>query len=395
MTFSNVLSGEVWLASGQSNMQFALNKVIKAETHIKTATFPDIRFLKMNPVSKETPQDRVTASPWFAMTPDTAGEVSGVAYFFARRLHQELGMPIGILQAAWGGSKIQAWIPSEKLDESPDAEKLRASFRDNVDNYKKALKKWETDKKGKKPTISGSGPQHMPTALHNGMINPLQPFAIKGAIWYQGESDSYMRDGYPALFKLLVESWRENFKQSELPVYFAQLPDYDKPHWGHFRLEQASIPSLVPNTDYIVLIGAGEINDIHPRNKLTPGNRFAQLALARDYGKEIVPGGPIPIGATRKGNRIEISFRQVGKGLELKKHKSRKGSQIALFAGKQKVTPSSVAIGGKDTLVLEIPDGTDAVTEVRYGTYANPWPEIFNKDGLPGTPFQMEPTASE
>lgn len=389
VTFNNVLSGEVWLASGQSNMGWPLSKTWKAAERIQNANYPDIRFMKMRLVSENLPQEDVVVGDWFAISSKTAGDVSGVAYFFAQRLHNELDMPIGIIQSAWGGSKIQAWIPDDVLKEFGNYDHMWKTYLERKEAYYEKLKVWEAnDKQGQKPRWEGGGPQHMPSGLDNAMIHPLQPYPIKGVIWYQGESDSWNPDGYRRQFRMLVETWRDRFNDPDLPVYFCQLPDF-KNNWTQFRLAQAKIPSELPNTDYAVLIGAGQYDDIHPKNKITPGTRLAQLALAHDYGFDIVPGGPFPIDAKQDGNTIEVDFDRTGKGLELKPN-DKGETLIVLYAGEERVMPSSVRVADTDTIVIDIPDSAPAITEVRYATFANPKPTLFNKDGFPATPFLLK-----
>ena len=323
ITLEDVLSGEVWLASGQSNMEWTVAKSEGATEMIADATNSQIRFLLVPKTAAEEPEDRVDAR-WEVVSPATVPEFSAVAYLFAQRLQAELGRPVGILQAAWGGSKIQAWMPPDALDAHPGANELRKDYRDAVALQEGRVANWEANgRPGKKPTVSASATQRGLSILDNGMMHPLQPYAIRGAIWYQGEADADNGEEYRKLFALLVGSWRDRFRNPNLPVYFAQLPNFElhqmaKEHWADFRHHQSLIPSEVPHTAYAVLIDAGDPQSIHPTDKRAPADRLAQLALVNEYGRDGVAGGPIPVAIERRNEtEVAIRFENAGGGLEL------------------------------------------------------------------------------
>ncbi len=383
---TDVLSGEVWLASGQSNMGFPVYKTEGAAETIAQARHPDIRFFKVPAVSEAKPQGTVEGS-WTVVSPETAGNLSGVAYFFAKRLQKELDCPVGILEAAWGGSKIQAWIPIDIMRSRDDYQSRVTEHREAKVRLRARMDEWEAgDRSGPKPPTGGGGRQHAVSHLDNAMMHPLQPYSIKGAIWYQGESDSGNGAMYEELFTLMVNAWRDRFDNPNLPVYFAQLPNYARGKtWATFRHHQSLIPSRLPHTDYASLIDAGDANDIHPPNKRIPGHRLAQLALAKQYGLDIVPGGPKPMTARRVGQEIHVMFENVGEGLQLS------GESSAAFTlvdeiGEQTVVPPEI-MGNK--LVFDVPPGS-SVVRITYANRANPGAVLFNQDGFPATPFRLE-----
>lgn len=389
MTLKDVLSGEVWLASGQSNLEFPLRKSDGGDEAIKSANDSKLRFLKIPHVAKEEPQDDVSAE-WQVATPETVGQLGGVPYYFAERLRQELDRPVGIIQAAWGGSKIQAWLPLDVTERQPNFEKRKANYEKAEAKFQSDVQAWEVGgKPGKKPQSGGGEVQYAMSRLDNAMTHPIQPFPIAGVIWYQGESDSHDGQNYRSEFATLVEEWRKRFRAPELPVYFVQLPNLDsesaRKNWADFRIHQSKIPDDIPHTDYAVTIDAGDPADLHPKNKRTPGRRLAQLALAHVYGFDIVPGGPIPveIGGT---NEITLRFRNAGGGLVLKPAEGESSFQFLFSDGKHE--PVVPRIEGKDTLVFTVPDGRQ-VKSITYADGANPLPMLINKDGLPGTPFRM------
>ncbi len=389
VTLKDVLSGEVWLASGQSNMEFPLGKSEGGEEAVKHAADGELRFLKVPRVAQEEPQDDVSAE-WQIATPETVGSLGGVAYFFAERLRKELGRPVGIIQAAWGGSKIQAWLPLDVMKRHPNFEKKKANYQRAEAKFLSDLQAWEAGgKQGKRPQSGGGEVQYAVSRLDNAMMHPLQPFPIAGVIWYQGESDSHDGQGYRGDFRTLVEEWRQRFRAPELPVYFVQLPNLDsesaRKNWADFRIHQSKIPDDIPHTGYAVTIDAGDPADLHPKNKRTPGHRLAQLALAHDYGFDIVPGGPIPDDISG-ANDIRIHFRNAGSGLVLKPAESE--SPFAFHFDDGTGLPVVPRLEGEDSLVFTVPDGKK-VKSISYADSANPVPTLFNKEGIPGTPFRM------
>lgn len=389
-TFKNVLSGEVWLASGQSNMGWPLRKSKGGNWFAKNVKLPEVRFLKM-PLASESEPQKTADAEWVEMEPEIMRNLSGVAFHYARRLNSELKVPVGIIQSAWGGSKIQAWVPLEIMDKRPNVDKLRATYQKRKTVYEEALERWKNGGMVEaRPLPLGGGPNHAVSHLDNGMIHPLKPYAIKGAIWYQGESDTWSPGVYRTMFRSLVESWREGFNHPNLPVYYVQLPNFlsegSKKTWSNFRHHQSLIAQELPYTDYVVTIGSGDDNDIHPTDKETPGNRLAQLALAHDYGFDIVPGSPRPKSILKVGNTYEILFERVGAGLELRGDTT---STLFLFTNKGRVTPEDVFVEGKDKLIVKIPAGIARVKFMLYASFANPVPVIFNKEGFPSTPFRF------
>lgn len=389
VTLRDVLSGEVWLASGQSNLEFPLGKSEGGEEALRNAADGQLRILKIPHVAKEERQDDVSAE-WQVASPETAGQLGGVPYFFAERLRKDLGRPVGIIQAAWGGSKIQAWLPLDVMKRHPNFEKRKANYEKAEAKFRSDVKAWEAGgKSGKKPQSGGGEVQYAMSRLDNAMMHPLQPFPLAGVIWYQGESDSHDGQGYRDSFRTLVEEWRQRFRVPELPVYFVQLPNLDsesaRKNWADFRIHQSKIPDDIPHTDYAVTIDAGDAADLHPRNKRTPGRRLAQLALAYVYGLDIVPGGPVPM-AISGTNEMLLRFRNAGSGLVLKTAEGESPFEFHFEDGTG--LPVVPRVEGVDSLVFTVPDGKK-VKSLSYADSANPVPTLYNREEIPATPFRM------
>ncbi len=391
-TLTDVLSGEVWLASGQSNMGWPISRTTDAEATIAAANDPELRFFKVPLFSIDSPQETVGVR-WEPITPEVAPDLSGVAYFFAKRLRQELDVPVGVIQSTWGGSRLQAWVPEAVMDEQPQTAALRSAYGALKKQYENESAKWQSEgKNGPAPRPMAGGPQHGVSLLDNGMIHPLKPYPIRGVIWYQGESDAGMGEAYRKLFALLVYSWRAGFRDPQLPVYFAQLPNWDSDRaremWPDFRNHQTLSADEIPHVGYAVLIDVGEPDDIHPPDKKTPGFRLAQLALANTYDREIVPGGPIPESvAVINESTLEITFSNVGSGLELRDGTATSPFQITFTYGSD--AAGAPTINADDRLRVEFPSGRSPV-RVSYADTANPVPTLYNQDGFPGTPFRID-----
>jgi sialate O-acetylesterase len=339
----DVLVGEVWVGSGQSNMEWLLERCSDAREAIAAADRPRIRLFQVPKVKARSPATDVKAQ-WELCTPQTVRRFSGVLYHFGLRLHAELGVPVGLVHSSWGGSAIEPWTPAEER--------------------------------------SGE--------MYNGMIAPLQPFALRGVVWYQGEANVLARDGlkYRDKMEALIKGWRRTWGQ-DLPFYFVQIApwsgSYDPGELP--ALWEAQVASLkIPGTGMVVTTDlVDNIHDIHPINKKDVGNRLALWALARDYGKkDLVCSGPLFKSMKVEGDRVRIRFAHTGGGL-----KSRDGKPLSEFevAGADgKFVPARAEIDG-DCVVVSA--GSVAVpTQVRFGWHAVANPNLMNKEGLPASPFQ-------
>ncbi len=389
-TCRDILVGEVWFCSGQSNMQRRLKDTKDAKTYAAQANLPHVRYAEIPLVSKDKPQDDVDTT-WQLWTPESVIQLSGVAFHFGRKLAKEIDKPIGLISCSWGGSKIHAWIPQEYFSKDPAYEAGIQWFTQGKETYKKTLDEWyKTGCPGEPPQDYCSRPQNIPCALDNGMTHPMQPFAIRGAIWYQGESDAGIPDQYRTMFASLVQSWRDHWNDPTLPVYYVQLPNFEKspPTWEPFRQMQLKLLDEIPNLGMAITIDIGDPNDIHPKNKYDVGQRLARLALYHTYGRtDVCPSGPLPEKAVRDGDRVLVSWKWACDGL-----KTRDGSDAVPgfeLAGSDGVFKLAQArIINKNTVELTSRD-VKRHAEVHYAYEADPIVNLVNSADLPASPCRL------
>jgi sialate O-acetylesterase len=414
----DLLVGEVWMASGQSNMQWNLGSSQGAKQVIAESNFPGMRMFLGQQVTAESPQRKV-AGAWLETTPETAGRFSAVGYFFGRKLHRELGVPVGIIATAWGGKPSEAFTSREGLLTKPEGkalvDQLDAAMKRHDpakarEGYEKALEKWKGDvariqaenaASGKKqPLLRKPGePQspalspNQPAAIYNAMIHPWVGYAMTGAIWYQGESNAGRAKQYETIFPQLILDWRRLWKK-ELPFYFVQLANFKKPStapgvpddWAELQNAQRLTLSL-PKTGMAIINDIGMADNIHPTNKLDVGERLARWALAKDYGKTgFLISGPIYKGSKIEGGKVRIEFDHAT-GL-----KSRDGGPLKRFeiAGEDRkwVWADAVIDGG--SVVVSSPEVPKPVA-VRYAWASNPeGANLVNAEGLPASVFRTD-----
>ncbi len=411
-SFSDVMVGEVWLCSGQSNMSMTVAPsrlrpwagVRDWEKEVAEGDVPGIRMFSAALTLREHPQPDVEGT-WRVASPESVPEFSAVAWFFALDLHDRLEVPIGLVTCAFGGSKAEAWTSREKLASEPELAPLLKDFggkqvhyRDHpqlLAEYGAARTEWI---RSGRSTRAPAHPnpvfdKHNPCVLFNGMLHPVLGYGIRGAIWYQGESNVETREHYPAAKKALIEDWRQRWGIGDFPFHFVQLAGYHEPvekpgesPWAEMREAQASALSLA-NTGMAVAHDIGEARDIHPRNKQDVGQRLARVAIVQTYGGEGLPGGPVAEGATLEGNRIRIHFSRVGDGLTAKGGTPR---HFAIAGGDGRYFWAEAAIESDDVLVShpEVP----RPVEVRYAWADNPAAaNLCNSAGLPTAPFRIQP----
>ncbi|MYF98082.1 sialate O-acetylesterase [Candidatus Poribacteria bacterium] len=406
--FTNILFGEVWVCSGQSNMAWTVNASNNNREEIATANYPNIRLFHIPRVSSGLPSTDVPAE-WRPTSPDSVRHFSAVAYNFGRHIHKELDVPVGLISTSWGGTRIEAWTAPEGFDSVPALASITEEINDIDRNYRSELpkkieeiKEWIAETRDalendsvifKMPeNFHPLTPQGRPTALYNNMIYPLVPYAIRGALWYQGESN--MREGmvYHEKMKALINGWREVWKQGDFPFYFVQLA----PWGGYDRNDPTHLPKIweaqtatlaLPNTGMVVTTDIGNVKDIHPRNKQDVGLRLAYWALANTYGKDdIVYSGPLYKSMEVEGDAILISFKYTGSGLV-----SRDGEPLSWFqiAGEDQQFVDAVAVIDGDTVVVSS-DTVKAPVAVRLGWNQIAEPNLMNKEGLPVSPFRTD-----
>lgn len=373
VTFNDVLIGEVWLCSGQSNMEWTVARSANPQEEIANGNHPRIRHIKIPHVPADKPQQDVKAGPWQAATPETVGNFTAVGYYFARELQKELGVPIGLIGSNWGGTRIEPWTPPQGFKAVPALKDIAS----NLENY---------------PARNAEGKinHQSPLALYNGMIAPLVPYAIRGALWYQGESNNGEGMLYAEKMKALITGWRDLWQQPDLPFYYVQLAPYTyggdpERLAGIWEAQTAALS--IPNTGMAVTVDIGNIKDIHPTNKQDVGKRLALWALAKTYGKDrLVYSGPLYKSVKFDGSKAVVSFDHVGSGLV-----SRDGKPLTWFqvAGKDgKFVDATATIEG-NTVVVQSPEVSEP-TAVRFAWHQTAEPNLSNREGLPASPFRTD-----
>ena len=417
VTYDDVLIGEVWLCSGQSNMEFGMNMVTNSAAEIAAADHPNIRLLLVKRDWLGQPTNDVDAA-WKLCTPQTVTDggwngFSAVAYFFGRELNQKLGVPVGLIESSWGGTRIESWTPPEGFakvpalkDEykrveagdphSPVHQQMLGLTLDQYDQWLKAARDALTADTVVPPVPKYpdelQGPQDLQqaTALYNGMIHPLAPFAVRGAIWYQGEANESEGMKYYERMKALIGGWRKVWGEGNFPFYFVQIApwNYGNNPQTLARLWEAQTVAAdtIPNTGMAVVNDIGDLRDIHPKNKQDVGHRLALMALARTYGQShLVDSGPTFKSMKTEGNTIRVKFANTGSGLE-----SRDGGPLSDFeiidAANGGFVKADAKIDG-DSVVLSAP-GVEHPVAMRFAWSGLDEPNLMNREGLPAGAFR-------
>lgn len=388
IAFDNVMVGEVWICSGQSNMQWPIRASDDADLEAMTASYANIRLISVPQVGTQEPQADFDGE-WQVCTPQTANEFSAVGYFFGRQLHQTLDVPIGLIDDAWGGSACEAWINREKLKSDGRFDALLKHWEDVEARLAK-----EDDPREKRQLTGNQRPAN----IYNGVLKPTIGYGIKGVIWYQGESNASRAYQYRQLFPFMIQTWRDEWQQGDFPFYWVQLADYrdEKPDpadsdWAELR-EAQSMTMGLPNTGEAVIIDLGEAHDIHPKNKQDVAKRLARWALANDYGyRELAFRSPSYKSMGTKGNAIVLTFEHVGGGLDTFDVRDPVGFTIA---GDDRIFRNAKAqllgTGRGVTQIKVWNDDVDSPVAVRYAWADNPVCNVQNQEGLPLTPFRTD-----
>ena len=395
ITVRDVLVGDVWLLSGQSNMEWPVRSSREAEKEQAAATDSRIRHFKTRRTIAHQPQPDVRGR-WVVTSPEAVGNFSAVGYFFAREILREVNVPIGLLNSTWGGTPVEAWLPPSSLTVYPirrlAADHQARGFNQIAAAYgqqEAALARWaSTGSAGKTPGEPWApGPEIASGVLYNGMVAPHVGFALRGVLWYQGEANADQPDSYEALFRELIEAWRREWKRPDLPFYWVQLANWNRAeahrtNWAQLRDAQTAVLSL-PHTGQAVTIDIGDPDDIHPRNKQEVGRRLAQIALARDYGRPVVYQGPEYAGLRSDGDALRVRFEQAD-GLQADGEV--RGFEVA---GADRVfRPARAQIDGREVVVLSA--DVPAPVAVRYAWRNCPEANLRNGAGLPAVPFRSD-----
>ena len=377
LTFENVLVGEVWIGSGQSNMQWSLNNSTEPWNTIREADFPNIRLITVPNVSRTTPQENFNGQ-WTPCTPQNVPGFSAVLFYFGRKLHQDLNVPVGLIHCSWGGSSCESWMNYDVVAKNPD--------------FAQIIQR-RTNREVEQPQ---GGDNQQTGYLYNGMLHPIIGYGIRGVIWYQGETNAGRAYQYRTLFPAMINNWRDEWKarsgQETLPFYWVQLANFmqtrDNPGdsaWAELREAQSRTRSL-PKSGQAVIIDIGAADDIHPRNKRDVGLRLALLALNNDYGKTQPCESPRFKSVSFDGNKAVLKFDFVYEGL-LSNGASPTGFSVA---GEDQVFHWAAAeIIDEETVVVSSPK-VAAPVAVRYGWADNPVVTMYNSARLPMDPFRTD-----
>jgi sialate O-acetylesterase len=395
--FTNVLVGEVWLCSGQSNMEWPLNQAFQSEADVASATNAQIRLFRVPKAKADAPTVRINAT-WKTCSPQAAGGFTAVGYYFGRDLQKARKVPVGLIESDWGGSPAEVWMNRESLEvNSRYQAEILDPYPAALKNYQAALAAYEKEKaeakeSGKEFKKGAPWPTWRPTELYNGMIAPLIPYAIKGAIWYQGESNAGRAEQYRTLFPDMIRNWRRDWGQGDFPFLEVQLAPFmkiqDQPQessWAELREAQSLATKVLPNVGMAVITDVGDPADIHPKKKQPVGARLALAARAIAYGEKIEYSGPIFAGAGFQDGKAVLQFDQVGKGLEARDGEL-KG--FAICGDDKRFVWAKAEIVGK-TIVVSSP-AVSKPAAVRYGWADCPIVNLWNKDGLPASPFRTD-----
>jgi sialate O-acetylesterase len=410
----NVLIGDIWVASGQSNMEMPIapNKYFTGiqnyKEEVSTANDSLLRIFSVEKNSVvEKPQTQMKGQ-WLTDNPANAGKFSAVSYFFGKNIRKSLKIPIGIIHSSWGASTAQAWTSAKVLSSDPDFQKLVTDWKklDNeylakVATYKKdsadCAKKIQNGDTNLLKSLS-KAPQYpillqkRPSTLYNGMLFPLIPYAIKGVIWYQGEGNESNPKLYDKLFPAMITNWRNDWGQGDFPFLFVQLAGFKKlqtepSEEGWARLREAQTKALkLPNTGMITAVDIGDEKDVHPKNKQDVGYRLAQCALGKVYKRKTVYSGPTYYKMQIKGNEIYLYFRNTNGGLMVSNSNIINGFAIA--GQDKKFVWANARIQGNKVTISN--DSIKTPVAIRYNWANNPIGNLYNRAGFPTMPFRTD-----
>jgi sialate O-acetylesterase len=402
----DVLVGEVWICSGQSNMEWAMRITHEPKEAIAQSANPSLRLFTVPKTKANTPAQNVNAA-WALASPETVEHFSAVAYYFGRDLQRALNVPVGLIHTSWGGSPAEVWMSESALSSNPRYKsEILDAYPEAIRNYEEALAAWtkeetELAKEGKKPARGKPGPPYWkPSELYNGMIAPLIPYAFQGAIWYQGESNAGRAEQYRSLFPDMIRNWRQDWSQGDFPFLLVQLAPWDKNRkrslpeitaqpgdsdWAELREAQALTTRLLPKVGMAVITDAGDKDDIHPGRKEPVGARLALQARKIAYREKLVASGPTYKSMKINGGGIILSFSDVGGGLEASEGRLQ---GFAIAGADQKFVWANATLSG-NRVVVSHPDVPNPVA-VRYGWADYPVVNLFNKEGLPAAPFRTD-----
>jgi sialate O-acetylesterase len=394
----DLLVGEVWVCSGQSNMAWRVKQALRSEEEIQAARHPRIRLFTVGSQVAQEPRFDV-GGEWQICSPETVGDFSAVGYFFGRDLHAALDVPVGLINTSWGGTPAESWTTHEALAGQADFKPILERWEQGAAGYPAQLAKWQEEarkakEEGKpaprKPAEPTQNP-NMPAGLYNGMIHPIVPLAVRGAIWYQGESNAGRAYQYRKLLPAMIESWRQAWKQDQFTFLIVSLANFRpvdshpvESEWAELR-EAQSMTAALPGNGQALAIDVGDAADIHPKDKQTVGQRLSLAALALAYKKDIEYSGPVFDGMSIKNGAVRLKFKHTGDGLVAK------GGELKGFAiaGEDRKWVWAEAKIDGNTIVVKS-DQVASPKAVRYGWANNPVCNLYNRAGLPAVPFRTD-----
>jgi sialate O-acetylesterase len=415
LTLEDVLVGEVWICSGQSNMQWSVSASRDPDLESAATNHPQLRLFYVPRVAKPEPQADVEAA-WTTCTPETVSQFSAVGYFFGRQLQETLGVPVGVIHTSWGGTRAEAWATPDVLAGSADLQPILDVWNQRVAafdpaaaeaTYQTALKEWE-DKAAAARAAGTAVPnrpqsatppndsQHHYSTLYNAMIAPLVPYAIRGAIWYQGESNAGRAAQYRTLLPAMIQSWRNVWHQGDFPFYIVQLANHraiqDQPgdsSWAELREAQMLAADALPNVGVACITDLGAALDIHPRNKQDVARRLARLALVDYYGHadRVARSGPTYTSLDIQGSKCVVHFNNGGSDLTSWYKEPLRGFAIA--GADQKWHWAEAKVSGPSTVELSSSNVPEPLA-VRYNWADNPQGNLYNGRDLPAYPFRTD-----
>lgn len=394
LVVNDILIGDVWLCSGQSNMAFELSRSLNGAQEIKQAGNTNLRLFKLRSLREtdntewdsaalaQTNQLHYFAGNWQKSNDTSAAGFSAIAYYFGKDIQQSENVPIGLIEIAVGGSPIESWIDRKTL-------KAYDILADLLVDWRKSdlIMPWvreRADKNLKNSNLLKQRHPYEPAYNYEAGISNLIHSPIKGVIWYQGESNAHNPELYRAEFKALIESWRKSWNNIALPFYYVQLSSIDRPSWPDFRNIQRELQSQIPNTGMVVSSDLGDSLDVHPTRKKEIGQRLALLALKKTYHRAVTASGPVALSAVRKNNEIIISFSEAAQ-------LSASGNQVLagfeLLTEKGLAIPAPARIEGRNVYIRVPKDGP--VKSVRYAWQPFTRANLVNESGLPASTFYL------
>ena len=400
IALQDVMVGDVWIASGQSNMGFSLREAKNAQQEIASANLPELRLMNVKQRYADFPQEDLAVTlPWSVCTPDSSADFSAVAFFFARELAQREHVTIGIIESAWGGTPAEAWTSMPALSRDASLMPVFSAWAAMVAAEPQTIRDEARERKEAEEESGATSDENLrlpwrpvfnswaPAALYNGMIAPLTHFPMRGVIWYQGESNTGVLryPVYARLFQTLIQDWRSAWSEGNFPFLFVQIANYRtgaQDHWPEVREAQLESLALV-NTAMVVTIDIGDPGTIHPVNKQDVGLRLALAARAIAYNEPVEYSGPLYRAMSRDGHSLRLYFDHAKGGL-LAKSGPLQGFEVAGTDGT--FFPATAVIDGASVVLsnANVPDPVQA----RYAWSDNPPCGLFNQAGLPASPFR-------